>query len=87
MAHLEEIKKRVAKGEKLNRKATSNLIGVKYARQQSKEKYLEIAKESGFVLHEWSNEQRDEFFNTIILNYLDYVIRTISLLLRIKTTT
>ena len=41
--------------------------------KQSKEKYLEIAKQTGsFELHKWSNEQRDSFFNTIILNYLDF---------------
>ena len=73
MQHLEIIKERIEKGEKLARKTYTNSLGVQYARKQSKEKYLEIAKQTGsFELHKWSNEQRDSFFNTIILNYLDF---------------
>ena len=73
MQHLEEIKRRIEKGEKLARKSYTNKDGIAYARKQSKDKYLELAKQTGsFELHKWSNDQRDSFFNTIILNYLDY---------------
>ena len=73
MEHLERIKERIEKGEKLARKSYTNKDGIAYARKKSKEKYLEIAKQTGsFELHKWSNEQRDSFFNTIILNYLDF---------------
>ena len=73
MQHLEEIKRRIEKGEKLARKSYTNEDAIRYARKQSKDKYLELAKVSGsFELHKWSNDQRDSFFNTIILNYLDY---------------
>ena len=73
MEHLERIKERIEKGEKLARKSYTNKDGIAYARKQSKDKYLEIAKQTGsFELHKWSNEQRDSFFNTIILNYLDF---------------
>ena len=73
MKHLDKLKERIEKGEKLARRTYTNALGVKYARKQSKEKYLEIAKQSGsFELHKWTNEQRDSFFNTIILNYFDF---------------
>ena len=73
MKHLDKLKERVEKGEKLARRTYTNALGVEYARKQSKEKYLEIAKQSGsFELHKWTNEQRDSFFNTIILNYFDF---------------
>ena len=66
MEHLERIKERIEKGEKLARKTYTNSLGVQYARKQSKEKYLEIAKQTGsFVLHKWSNVQRVSFFNSI----------------------
>ena len=73
MKHLDKLKERIEKGEKLARRTYTNALGVEYARKQSKEKYLEIAKQSGsFELHKWTNEQRDSFFNTIILNYFDF---------------
>lgn len=73
MKHLDKLKERIEKGEKLARRSYTNALGVKYARKQSKEKYLQIAKQTGsFELHKWTNEQRDSFFNTIILNYFDF---------------
>ena len=73
MKHLDKLKERIEKGEKLARRSYTNALGVEYARKQSKEKYLQIAKQTGsFELHKWTNEQRDSFFNTIILNYFDF---------------
>jgi|TARA_E500000178_G_scaffold73774_1_gene71566 hypothetical protein len=64
---------KIMNGEKLNRKAYASRDGVRYATKQSKDKYIEIAKKSGtYVMHEWDSNDREQFFNEVVLNYLDW---------------
>ena len=49
MEHLERIKERIEKGEKLARKSYTNKDGIAYARKESKNKYLEIAKQLSLI--------------------------------------
>ena len=55
MDHLDKIKK----GERLKNMAQMSNEGLDYAIKQTKDTYLEIAKNTGsYVMHEWDREKR-----------------------------
>ena len=69
MDHLSKI----AKGEKLPRVARLAEKGLRYAITQTKDTYIEIAKqEKTHIIHKWDKNNRERLFASIILNYLDF---------------
>lgn len=64
---------KILKGERLPRVAYANEEGVKYAVKQSKDTYVTLSKDNdSFVLHEWTQKDREKLFAEVILNFLDY---------------
>jgi hypothetical protein len=69
MDHLDKIKK----GERLKNMAQMSNEGLDYAIKQTKDTYLEIAKDSGsYVMHEWDREKRELLFGKAVREYLNW---------------
>ena len=73
MDHLEKIRERLLQQKSLGIKATSNPQATKYAMGEIKKLSLEISdKHKTFAMHEWSQEDRDRFFNLFASHYLSF---------------
>ena len=69
MTHL----KKVREGERLKNVAQMSNEGLDYAIKQSKQTYLEIAKDTGsYVMREWGREKRELLFGKAIREYLNW---------------
>jgi len=67
--HLDKIKK----GERLKNMAQMSNEGLDYAIKQTKDTYLEIAKNTGsYVMHEWDREKRELLFGKAVREYLNW---------------
>ena len=69
MAHLNKVRE----GERLKNVAQMSDEGLDYAIKQTKDTYLEIAKDTGsYVMHEWGREKRELLFGKAIREYLNW---------------
>jgi len=72
MEHIDKIKERIERGEKLERTANLNYESVGYAIAQTKETYIKFAnKHNTYELHKWESNDRRKFFELLVLHYLD----------------
>ena len=73
MKHLDELREALAAGKKLQISAAGNPEAIDVAMTQIKEKYKEYSDKAGtFVMHEWAQEDRKQFFKLFIAYYLSY---------------
>ena len=72
MQCLDESKRKIQNGEKLPIKANLNYDSVDYSRLQNKDLYLKLSiKNKSRDLTEWDSNDRKDFFNWIVLEYLN----------------
>ena len=72
MEHIEKIRERIKRGERLERTAHLNYESVDYAIKLSKKNYLKFAeKHKTYEIHKWNSEDRKKFFESLVLHYLD----------------
>jgi len=68
-----EHQREIVKGNKLKNIAQVSKKGVAYAKAQSRDRYIEISKENkSWALRDWTEEDRMNFFDKIIREYLNY---------------
>lgn len=68
-----EHQKEIVKGNKLKNIAQVSEKGVAYAKAQSRDRYIEISKDNkSWALRDWTEQDRMNFFNKIIREYLNY---------------
>ena len=70
--HLEKIKQKIERGEKLSIRVGINYDSVDYSRLRNKDLFLELRQKnkSGDLVN-WLPEDRKRFFNWIVLEYLN----------------
>ena len=65
--------KRNSQGNKLKNIAQVSEKGAAYAKAQSRDRYIKISKENkSWALRDWTEEDRMNFFDKIIREYLNY---------------
>lgn len=69
--------KKIGEGKRLPNKAQLNDEGVEYSIAQTKDNYVELAREEdNKALHLWDREKRKRVFATIVREYLNWANTT-----------
>ena len=65
--------KKIRESKRLKNVAIISEVGLSYAIKETRETYIETAKqEKTYIMHEWSEKNRRKFFRMMVRHYLNW---------------